>query len=159
MFIGFGTVVNVLAVLAESAIGVLVGHWLPERTRSVVTDGLGLVTLLIGGLSAVAVTDPALAAPGRAGLVRVGGVRGVAGLGRRRVCPRGPGRPGVPHRAWCAVGKLRPRAHLLAVTATGGVLLAGVALRSLRVKAVPVGDLLPGLLVAPLLVELWTLLG
>ncbi len=49
--------------------------------------------------------------------------------------------------------------HLLAVTATGGVLLAGVALRSLRVKAVPVGDLLPGLLVAPLLVELWTLLG
>ena len=34
----------------------------PIRTRDLVTDALGLVTLLIAGLSAVAVNDPALAA-------------------------------------------------------------------------------------------------
>ena len=48
--------------LVGSAIGVLAGNRLPDRTRDLVTDALGLVTLLIAGLSAVAVTDPALAA-------------------------------------------------------------------------------------------------
>jgi uncharacterized membrane protein YqgA involved in biofilm formation len=53
-----------------------------------------------------------------------------------------------------ALGGLLPEPHLLALTATGGLLLAGVAFRLLRIKAVPVGDLLPALLIAPLLVEL-----
>jgi len=57
LFIGAGTVVNVLAVLVGSGIGLLVGNRLPARTRVVVTDGLGLVTLVIAALSAVAVTD------------------------------------------------------------------------------------------------------
>src|SRR3954467_5600267 len=57
---GIGTAVNVVTVLAGTSIGVLVGHRLPERTRKVVTDGLGLVTLLIAGLSAAYVTDAAL---------------------------------------------------------------------------------------------------
>jgi len=52
------------------------------------------------------------------------------------------------------LGSFVPEPHLIAITATGGVLLAGVGLRLLQVKAVPVGDLLPALLVAPLLVEL-----
>jgi len=42
---GLGTLVNVATVLVGSGIGVLVGHRLPQRTRDVVTDGLGLVTL------------------------------------------------------------------------------------------------------------------
>jgi uncharacterized protein len=50
VFRGFGTVVNVATVLAGSSIGVLLGNRLPQRTRDVVTDGLGLVTLLIGAL-------------------------------------------------------------------------------------------------------------
>jgi uncharacterized membrane protein YqgA involved in biofilm formation len=37
------------------------------------------------------------------------------------------------------------------LTATGGLLLVGVALRLLRIKQLPVGDLLPGLVFAPLL--------
>ena len=49
MFPGFGTVVNVATVIAGSALGLLLGHRLPTRTRETVTDGLGLVTLLIGG--------------------------------------------------------------------------------------------------------------
>ncbi len=47
MFPGIGTVVNMATVLVGTALGVLVGHRLPQRTRDVVTDGLGLVTLLI----------------------------------------------------------------------------------------------------------------
>lgn len=61
MFRGFGTVVNVATVLAGSSIGVLLGNRLPQRTRDVVTDGLGLVTLLVAALSASTVTDPRLA--------------------------------------------------------------------------------------------------
>ena len=49
------------------------------------------------------------------------------------------------------LGDVLPDAQVAALTATGGLLLVGVALRLLRIKQVPVGDLLPGLLVAPLL--------
>ena len=54
---GVGTLVNVLAVLVGGLLGLLLGNRLPVRTREVVTDGLGLVTLLIAGTSAVAVLD------------------------------------------------------------------------------------------------------
>ena len=43
-----GTLINVAAVLAGTAIGVLVGERLPERVRRRVLDGLGLVTLVVG---------------------------------------------------------------------------------------------------------------
>ena len=42
-----------------------------------------------------------------------------------------------------------PEAQRAAITATGGLLLLGVGLRLLQIKAVPVGNLLPALLVAP----------
>ncbi len=42
--------------------------------------------------------------------------------------------------------------------AQGGWLLIGVALRLLQIKPVPVGNLLPALLVAPLLVQLLVVL-
>ena len=62
MITGIGTAVNVATVLLGATIGVLAGHRLPSRTRDLVTDALGLVTLLIAGLSAVSVNDPALSA-------------------------------------------------------------------------------------------------
>jgi uncharacterized protein len=52
------------------------------------------------------------------------------------------------------LGQLLPDPQLAALTATGGLLLAGVGLRLLQIRAVPVGDLLPALLVAPLLTDL-----
>jgi uncharacterized protein len=52
------------------------------------------------------------------------------------------------------LGDILPAAHVAALTATGGLMLVGVSLRLLRIKQVPVGDLLPGLLVAPLLTAL-----
>lgn len=43
-----GTIVNVMAVLAGSGIGLLVGNRLPDRLHRIITTGLGLATLLIG---------------------------------------------------------------------------------------------------------------
>ena len=83
MFPGVGTVVNVAAVLVGSALGLLLGARLPTRTRDTVTDALGLVTLLIGALSAAEVSSAALtgavgsaAGPDRAGSLLLGGIAG-----------------------------------------------------------------------------------
>src|SRR5664279_1050709 len=59
-FTGLGTVINVAAIVVGSLLGMAVGHRLPDRTRWVVTDCLGLTTLLMAGLSAFKVTDPSL---------------------------------------------------------------------------------------------------
>ena len=244
MFPGFGTLVNVATVLVGSSIGLLLGHRLPTRTRETVTDALGLVTLLIGALSAVKVTAPALAAavgPSAPvlivlGALLLGGIAGslvdiearLEGFGGwlRRRLSRGTGLhdghgharfiegfvtaslvfcvgpltilgslsdglglgadqlllkatlDGFASIAFAAslgagvlasalavaviqglltlvgflIGDFLPPAHLTAITATGGLLLLGVGMRLLRLKAVPVGNLLPALVVAPLLV-------
>jgi uncharacterized membrane protein YqgA involved in biofilm formation len=52
------------------------------------------------------------------------------------------------------LGDVLPDAHVAALTAVGGLLLVGVALRLLRVREIQVADLLPALVVAPLLVAL-----
>jgi uncharacterized membrane protein YqgA involved in biofilm formation len=45
---GIGTVVNVATVVVGTVIGLVVGRRLPERLRSTVLSGVGLVTLVIG---------------------------------------------------------------------------------------------------------------
>lgn len=45
---GTGTIVNVLTVLAGSGIGILAGPRLPERIRTTLLQGLGLVVIVIG---------------------------------------------------------------------------------------------------------------
>ena len=52
------------------------------------------------------------------------------------------------------LGEFLPDAHIAALTATGGILLAGIGLRLLRIRDVPVGDMLPALLIAPVLTAL-----
>ena len=52
------------------------------------------------------------------------------------------------------LGSFLAVALVSSITATGGVLLIGVGLRLLRIKAVPVGDMLPALVVAPILTAL-----
>lgn len=247
MFPGLGTLVNVATVLIGTVIGVLVGHRLSQRTRDVVTDGLGLVTLLIAALSAASITDAAWnAAVGDSapmlivlGSLLVGGIIGsvlsiedrLEGFGawlQARLHARAGGREesadrqrfiegfvasslvfcvgpltilgsindglgngpdqlflkaaldgfaaiafaaslgwGVAFSAIAVIvvqgsltllgaglGEFLPDAHLAALTTTGGLMLVGVALRLLRMKQLPVGDLLPGLLIAPLLTQL-----
>lgn len=243
MIPGTGTAINVATVLLGALVGVLLGNRLPVRTRDLVTDALGLVTLLIAGTSAAAVLAPELSAlVGRSapmlivlGSLLIGGIAGslvrleerVEALGawlqaqlsrssgsveRHRfvegfvvsslVFCTGPltilgslndglgngadqlllkstldGFAAVAFAAsfgWgvaasaltvlvvqgsltvlgLGLGDVLPDAHLAAITATGGLLLVGVALRLLRIREVAVADLLPALLVAPGLVQL-----
>ena len=46
MFPGIGTIINVIAIIAGSTFGVLFGSKIPERTRTLITDVLGLTVLL-----------------------------------------------------------------------------------------------------------------
>ena len=243
MFVGIGTVTNVLTVVLGSGLGLLVGHRLSLSVRTTVTSALGLVTLLIAAQSAFAVSDDALSdavgtsAPmlivlgslvlgGIAGsLLRLeerieslGGwlqrhlVRGDAGAGRERFIEGfvisslvfcigpltilGSINEGLGNGAdqlllkatldgfaalafaasfgigvmasavsvaviqgsltilGAAVGSFLPDAHLAALTATGGLILVGVALRLLDLKTIPVADLLPAILLAPVLCQL-----
>lgn len=52
------------------------------------------------------------------------------------------------------LGAVVPDLAVTALTAVGGVLVAGIGLRILDVRAVPVADLMPALLLAPLLAVL-----
>ena len=242
MFPGIGTVVNVLTVLLGAGIGVLLGNRLPVRTRDVVTDALGLVTLLIAGTSAIAVLDGDLSdAVGTSapmlivlGALLLGGITGSLLRLEQRVESFGgwlqtrlAGEAGSVERhrfiegfvtasllfctgpltilgslndglgngadqlylkavldgfaaiAFAAsfgwgvaasaltvvvvqgsltvvgflLGDVLPAPQLSALTATGGLLLVGVALRLLRIREIPVVDLLPALAVAPVLVQ------
>lgn len=242
MIAGLATLINVGTVLLGASVGVLLGNRLPVRTRDLVTDALGLVTLLIAAISAMAVlSDDLSEAVGDAapmlvvlGAVVIGGIIGsllrleqrIEALGgwlQRRLAGdtgsverhrfiegfvisslvfctgpltilgslndglgNGPdqlllksaldGFAAVAFAAsfgWgvaasvvtivvvqggltvagLALGDLLPDAHLAALTAAGGLLLVGVSLRLLRIREIPVADLLPALLVAPLLVE------
>lgn len=241
MFAGIGTIVNVATVLVGSGLGVVVGHRLPSRTREVVTDALGLVTLLIAILSALDVNDAALiSAVGHSAPMLIvlaslllGGIAGsllrleervesIGGWLERRLTHSGDtlerrrfiegfvaasilfcsgpltvlgslndglGRGadqlflksvldgfaalafassfgwGVAASALTVIvvqggltvvgvllGDVLPDAQVAALTATGGLLLVGIAFRLLRVREIPVADLLPALVVAPLLV-------
>lgn len=254
-FPGLGTVINVVAVILGAVAGMAVGHRFPERTRSVVTDCLGLVTLLVAGLSVVSVTDgglrdavgsgvPVLVVLGSLLIGSITGsllrveerLAGLAGVIQRRVARRrGAGEPGSSRaeeehaererfiEGWLsasllfcvgpltilgslsdglgrgidmlvlksvldgfaalafastfgvgvllsavsvaviqgsltivgmALGAIMPDPHIAALTATGGLLLGGIGLRLLRIREVPVGDMLPALVVAPLLTQL-----
>ncbi|MGA8047782.1 MAG: DUF554 domain-containing protein [Dermatophilaceae bacterium] len=276
-FPGLGTVINVIAVIIGALAGMAIGQRFPERTKGVVTDVLGLVTITIAALSAAAVTDSAFrSATGSGapvlivlGSLLIGGITGSllrieARLGSLatvvhdrfgRAAPRdestlsGP-RPhastldrsiaevdeaeaahsptqlsprerfiegwlsatllfcvgpltilgsindglgrgidqlvlksvldGFAAMAFAStfgigvlfsalsvavvqglltvlgvvLGEFLPEAHIAALTATGGVMLAGIGLRLLRVRDIPVADMLPALLVAPLLTSL-----
>jgi uncharacterized protein len=55
--IGLGTLINIGTILVGSTIGVLLGAKLPERTNRTVTDALGLLTLVLGGLNLASLGD------------------------------------------------------------------------------------------------------
>ncbi|MEL4504565.1 DUF554 domain-containing protein [Luteococcus sp. H138] len=59
-FIGVGTVVNIVTILLGSAAGLALGGRLSARTAATVTDGLGLVVLVIAALSLRPLLQPTL---------------------------------------------------------------------------------------------------
>jgi uncharacterized membrane protein YqgA involved in biofilm formation len=53
MFVGFGTVVNIATIIGGAGLGVLIGARMLVRTRTLITEILGLITIL-GAVSALA---------------------------------------------------------------------------------------------------------
>lgn len=240
---GLGTIINVVAIVVGTSIGVAVGHRLPERTRDTVTSGLGLVTLVVAGLSIKDITSPSLtdevgsAAPLLIvlGAILIGGIIGsllkieerleqLGAWAQRRMSRSddvgtrkrfvegfvdasllfaigplailGSLSDGLGHGidqlvlkssldlvasiAFAAalgwgvalsavtvgvvqgaftlvgffVGQVIPEPYILIISVTGGLILIGVGVRMLRIKAVPVADLLPALVCAPIIMAI-----
>lgn len=90
--IGIGTLVNVATIVGGSAIGVLLGSRLPEKTNRTVTEALGLLTIVLGGLNLMSLSDKGfVAAAGAVGTFMIvifamllGAITGsLAGIERR----------------------------------------------------------------------------
>jgi uncharacterized protein len=60
--VSLGTIINVFSILIGAGIGVALGHRLPANISRTLTDALGLVVLVIGGLNLMALTDSSFAA-------------------------------------------------------------------------------------------------
>lgn len=52
-----GTLINIVAILLGSALGVLLGNRLPEKMSRTLTDAMGLVVLVIGALNLSSLQD------------------------------------------------------------------------------------------------------
>jgi len=240
VFIGAGTAINVATVIIGSLIGLAAGQRLPMRTRELVTQILGLVSLVIGGLSIASGMSPAFAKEVgdnasllvMLGALLIGGLigsavrleerlDGSAAWLRSKLAQRsdentfiegavtatlifcvGPlailgsisdglgagsdqlivkaimdGFAAIAFASSLGIGVMfsiiplaiyqgsltllgfwlgdfMPLGYVDSLTATGGVILLGLGLRLAGVKRFPIGDLLPALLVAPLLTGL-----
>ncbi len=56
-----GTLINIVSILFGAAMGVALGHRLPEKISKTLTDALGLVVLVIGALNLAALSNSAFA--------------------------------------------------------------------------------------------------
>jgi len=54
-----GTLINIVSILFGAAMGVALGHRLPEKISKTLTDALGLVVLVIGALNLAALSNSA----------------------------------------------------------------------------------------------------
>jgi uncharacterized protein len=240
LIVGLGTIINVLTIIVGTAAGILIGNRLSEKTSKVVTDGLGLVVLVLGGLNVISLLDSEFVSavgPGIPlliviGAILIGGIIGSAlkieqrlenfgahlqkrfagkgskdskekfitgfvnaslvftigplailgalsdglGQGIEQLATKsildgfaslafaaslgwGVALSAIPVGIWqglltalaFAVGSVMSAPVIAALTATGGVLLLGVGLRLLQLLQVAVGNMLPALIVAPVL--------
>lgn len=243
MFIGAGTVTNVITVIIGSGIGLALGNKIPLATKELLTSVLGLFTVVLGIQSLAAFGSTALntVTLGAATLVILVALLMGTALGswlkieerleslaevlRSRFANKGEGRLFVTGMVtstlvFCVgpltilgalsdglgrgaeqlmvkstldlvtaiafassfgigvlfsavlvglfqgmltllgyfLGDFLSIAQIDAMTATGGVILLGLALRILQLKALPVADLLPALILSPLFVWVFTLL-
>ena len=239
-----GTIVNVITILVGSAIGVAVGAKIPNRTRTLITDALGLVTFISGASACVALWNSSYVnavGGGKPILITLGGllIGGVLGSlltledrlehGGNKLRKRfardedsnfvtgfvsaslifvigpmailgsisdglGNGNEllilksimdgfaaiafaaalgwGVAasaisvliyQGAWSAIGALLGKIlsdyQIDALTGVGGLLLIGIGLRLLNIKNIAIGDMLPALVVTPVLATLVALIN
>ena len=239
-----GTIVNVITILVGSAIGVAVGAKIPNRTRTLITDALGLVTFISGASACVALWNSSYVnavGGGKPILITLGGllIGGVLGslltledrlerggnklrkkfardedsnfvtgfvfaslifvIGPMAILGSisdglGNGNEllilksimdgfaaiafaaalgwGVAasaisvliyQGAWSAIGALLGKIlsdyQIDALTGVGGLLLIGIGLRLLNIKNIAIGDMLPALVVTPVLATLVALIN
>ena len=57
--VGFGTIFNIATILVGTLLGTLLGSKLSEKTNRTVTDSLGLITIVLGGLNLTSLSDQA----------------------------------------------------------------------------------------------------
>lgn len=57
MFVGIGTVINVISILFGTIVGKLLGNRFTERTRNLLTDILGIVTLVSAASALISLGD------------------------------------------------------------------------------------------------------
>lgn len=55
--VGFGTFFNIATILVGTLLGTLLGSKLSEKTSRTVTDSLGLITIVLGGLNLMSLSD------------------------------------------------------------------------------------------------------
>lgn len=240
MIVGLGTLINVVAIILGTIAGVLLGNRLSEKTSRVVTDGLGLVVLVLGGLNVISILDVEFVTSVGAGIpllivigaILIGGIIGSAlrieqrleklgaflqkrfakkgskgskekfitgfvnaslvftigplailgalsdglGQGIEQLATKsildgfaslafasslgwGVALSAIPVGLWqglitvlaFSVGAVVSAPIISALTATGGVLLIGVGLRLLQIRSIAVGNMLPALIVAPVI--------
>jgi uncharacterized membrane protein YqgA involved in biofilm formation len=239
MFTGLGTVINVLAIIVGSGIGIVAGSKFKEETRDLITTALGFVTLLAAGdavrhlwnkdfvgalpkgwailtilaslllgaligsalhiekrLEIIGISlknrfDPNGSSPFVDGFVSasllfvigpmaiLGSISdgtgsgidllvlksildGVTSIAFAATLGWGVAVSALPvgiyQFFWTGVGlvlgAVLPGYQILAMTVTGGILLLGISLRMLKIKQVPVGNLLPALFLTPIIAGL-----
>ncbi len=232
-----GTLINVLAILAGSAIGVLLGNRLSEKMSRTLTDAMGLIVLVIGALNLLELSNQSFEKSTGAvptilvvlAALLIGGVLGslmniegrleqfgawlqskTKGKGDKELFIQGfvnaallftigpmailgalqdglgqgfdvlalkstldgftsiafsatmgwgVAFSAIPVGLWqglltilsATVGAVLSEAAVAAITATGGILLLGTGLRLLQIRMVSVADLLPALIIAPII--------
>ena len=57
--VGFGTIFNIATIVVGTLLGTLLGSKLSEKTNRTVTDSLGLITIVLGGLNLTSLSDQA----------------------------------------------------------------------------------------------------
>jgi len=234
MFIGVGTVINIVSIIAGSVIGIILGNKISEKTRILMTDVLGAITLIgaAGSIKALWNSDLMASVPQGSPILIVlaslllGGVLGSLlriedrlesiGIKLKNSFDKNGESPfvegfvtsslifvigplailgsisdgmstgieqltlksildffasiafsaalgwgvalsvlpvGIYQFAWTGVGfglgAILTGYQVSAMTATGGVLLLGIAFKLLKIKEIAIGNLLPALALAP----------
>jgi uncharacterized membrane protein YqgA involved in biofilm formation len=57
MFTGSGTLINIITIVTGASLGVFIGGRMPDRMRALITDVLGLITILGAGTALVAIAS------------------------------------------------------------------------------------------------------
>ena len=165
-FPGLGTLINTFTIIVGAALGVLIGSRVSEKLRDLVTDILGLVTLLAAASALIPLwSDEYVSALPKGwtllcvlGSLLIGALIGsalhleekleVLGEDLRKRFRASKESPFTL--VGLGLGSILSGYQIAAMTIVGGLMLLCIALRLLKIKEVAVANLLPALAIAPI---------